>query len=216
MINVLVLCDDYWHPAEVIELGIRPLEDLEFHFDFVKAAKDILTPKMIASYPVIVCCKGNSINASNRSPWFEEGVTEVMPKDFEEYVRNGGGFVSVHAGNTSKEGDDYTQFVGNYFIGHPPRCEVEINIKGDHPITRGVQDFTIRDEHYEICVTAKDTTLLFTTSSEAGGVQVGGYTREIGKGRLCVLTPGHTLDVWQHEEFKKIFLNSIRWCGRKI
>ncbi|HZJ56816.1 MAG TPA: ThuA domain-containing protein [Clostridia bacterium] len=215
MLNVLVLCDDYWHPGEVIEMGIKPLEGPEFHFDFVKAAKDILTPEMIAEYQVIVCCKGNSINAANRSPWLTDDVTEVTTKEFEDYVKNGGGFLAVHSGNTSREGDEYTEFVGNYFVGHPPRCDVNVNITGEHPIVDGVKDFTIRDEHYNIHVTADDITELFTTTSETGGTQMGGYTREMGQGRLCVLTPGHILDVWKHDEFKKIFLNAIRWCGKK-
>ena len=27
MLNVLVLCDDYWHPGEVIEMGLGPSKD---------------------------------------------------------------------------------------------------------------------------------------------------------------------------------------------
>lgn len=44
MKRILALCDDVWHPAEVIEKGILPLAADRYHFEFVKAAKDILTP----------------------------------------------------------------------------------------------------------------------------------------------------------------------------
>jgi hypothetical protein len=54
MLNVLVLCDDLWHPAEVVKMGIGPMQGEEFRFDFVMAAKDILTPQRIAQYPVII------------------------------------------------------------------------------------------------------------------------------------------------------------------
>lgn len=50
MKNILVLCDDLWHPAEVIQKGIAPLEGDAYHFDFVMAAKDILTPELIREY----------------------------------------------------------------------------------------------------------------------------------------------------------------------
>lgn len=215
MINVLVICDDLWHPAEVIEMGLQPLEGDKYHFVVVKAAKDILTPERIAGYPVIVSCKGNSVTAANNDPWFEEGVTEVCPKEFEEYVRQGGGFLSVHAANTAKEGQAYEKFAGNFFTGHPARCGVDVKITADHPITQGVQDFHIRDEHYQITVTAPDAHELFTTHSETGGDQVGGYVRDMGKGKLCMLTPGHTVDVWYHPEFQKLFTNALEYCMRK-
>ncbi len=215
MKDVLLLCDDHWHPAEIIELGIKPLEHL-FHFTVIKTAKDILTPELLAKYPVIVCCKGNAVNSSNTNPWFEEGVTEVCPREFEEYVRNGGGFLSLHSGNTSKEGEAYTDFVGNYFVGHPPRCTVEVKATSSHPITENIKDFTIRDEHYNIKVTAPDADVFLKTYSETGGEQVGGYTRSLGKGRLCVLTPGHTLGVWQQEAFRQLLINAINWCGEVI
>lgn len=215
MLDVLLLCDDLWHPAEVIESGIAPLKKL-YNFTVVKTAKDILTPEMIARYPVIICCKGNSVNSSNTFPWFEEGVTEVCPKDFEEYVRNGGGFLSLHAGNTSREGDAYTGFVGNYFVGHPPRCTVDVKVTAPHPVTDNVRDFTLRDEHYNIKLTAGDAEVFLKTYSETGGEQIGGYTRHMGKGRLCVLTPGHTLSAWQQVDFKQLLCNAINWCAGVI
>jgi type 1 glutamine amidotransferase len=215
MVHVLVLCDDLWHPAEVVKMGIRPLESEEFRFDFVMAAKDILTPERIAQYSVIICCKGNCVSAANTAPWFEEGVTEVGPKEFEEYVRKGGGFISLHSGNTSKQGEAYSEFVGNYFLRHPPRCGVDIEITASHPVTNGVKNFHIRDEHYQIVVMAQDAIELFRTRSDTGGDQVGGYARELGKGKLCVIIPGHTVDVWYHEEFKKLLTNAIQWCSHK-
>lgn len=65
-----------------------------------------------------------------------------------------------------------------------------------HPIAADVDNFTSRDEHYLVDVTAPDAQVFFTSQSEKGGVQPAGYTRLMGKGRLCALTPGHTLAVW--------------------
>ena len=68
MIPVLVLCDDYWHPAEVVERGFRSLDQNDFCFEFVTDPKDILTPEMLKSYPVIVNCKMDNMNSANQSP----------------------------------------------------------------------------------------------------------------------------------------------------
>ena len=214
MIKVLVISDDYWHPGDVIERGLKPLDGEEFELDFIRTAKDILTPEFIAGYQVILNCKGNSLNAANRSSWFDENTAECLPNDLAQYVKNGGGFISLHAGNTSKEGDPYTEFVGNRFITHPPRCAVEAKIVAKHPVTEGVSDFQIRDEHYEIKVVADDATILMRTVSETGGDQVAGYVREMGEGRLCVLTPGHILGVFLNPDYKRMIENAIRWCAK--
>lgn len=215
--KVLVLCDDAWHLAEVIKRGLRDFGDGEFLFDFVYDAKDILTPEMLKEYPVIMNCKGNALTSGNPAPWFEEGVTEVGVRELEQYVREGGGFLSVHAGNTARkeEKNGYVEFVGNSFVTHPPRCEVAIKVTAEHPVTQGVEDFTIRDEHYQLADIAKDAEILLQSVSAAGGTQIAGYVREMGDGRICALTPGHILAVWQNEMFRKLLKNALWWCAAK-
>jgi type 1 glutamine amidotransferase len=127
-------------------------------------------------------------------------------------VKGGHGFLSLHSGNTAKEASAYGDFVGNTFAGHPPRCSISVEISGAHPITRGVENFSIRDEHYNIKRHAADAVELFRTKSETGGDQIGGYVREIGRGRLCVMTPGHILAVWEHPAYQRLILNALDWC----
>lgn len=215
--NILVLCDDVWHPGEVVELGLRGLQDQVFHFDFIRDAKDSLTEERIARYPVIMNCKADNLTSGNQAPWFEDGVTEVGPREFAAYVRNGGGFLSVHSGNTSnqKKGKAYADFIGNNFVTHPPRCTVEVSVVEEHPVTRGVKDFSVRDEHYQLEGIAKDARILLKSTSRTGGTQVAGYVREMGKGRICALTPGHILSVWENEMFQKLLINAINWCAGK-
>lgn len=219
MVNVLLLCDDVWHPAEVIRRGLQDVQDKEFHFDIICTAKDMLTPEFISQFPVIINCKGNAISAANREPWFEDGVTEVGIDEFAEYVKAGGGFLSVHAGNTAQRttpnNNKYVDFIGNSFVKHPPRCEVKYTVEKVHPITEGVNDFALRDEHYELADLADDIDVFLKSTSEKGGTQVAGYTRELGAGKIVVLTPGHTLWVWQNEEFRKLLFNAIRWAMKK-
>ena len=212
--KILVLCDDKWHPAEVVEKGMAFLTEEGFELDFVKDAKDILTPEMLRRYPLIVNAKGNVLNCGNDAPWFDDGVTEVGPKELKSYVEQGGGFLSIHSGNsfTAEECREYTEFVGNSFVTHPARCEVKVHVEREHPVTEGVSDFTIRDEHYQLAHLAEDILPLLTTRSETGGNQMGGYVRMVGKGRRCVLAPGHILSVWENPEFRKLIRNAIRWC----
>ena len=48
--KVLILCDDLWHPGEVLKRGLAPLEKDGFDLDFVGAPKDILTDGFIEEH----------------------------------------------------------------------------------------------------------------------------------------------------------------------
>lgn len=76
-------------------------------------------------------------------------------------------------------------------------------------------------KHYDVLVncrggainaanSAQDAEPFMQTTSEHGGTFVIGYTRSFDKGRVAVLTPGHTLAVWENPNFQKLFKNAIR------
>jgi type 1 glutamine amidotransferase len=55
---------------------------------------------------------------------------------------------------------------------------------------------------------------LFLTTTSEHGAQPGGWTRTEGQGRICVLSPGHNLEVWLHPSFQALLLNGLRWCSK--
>lgn len=222
MKRLLVLCDDIWHPADVIEKGLDMLETEELKLDFVRTAKDILTPEMIAQYPLIFCCKGNTINAANTAPWFEKDVTEVGPKELKEYVENGGTYVAVHAGSDVnpewvpqepkfyEEAKAYNELVGCSFESHPPRCRMDVHIVAkDHPLMEGVTDFSERDEQYHMKMLKEDYTLLMESTTEEGGTVPCGWMFPVGRGTVIVITPGHTLAILKNPAYQQVFRNII-------
>ena len=215
--KVLLICDDVWHPAEIIERGLVAMEREELTFDLVKTAKDILTPAFVRRYDVMVNAAGGSINAANSAPWFEPGVTEFGPEAFRDYVREGGGLAVVHAGLTvggpTCPAPAYTEVVGSYFVSHPPRETVRVAVTAENDITRGAADFAERDEHYQLAVTARDIEPFLQSTSEHGGTTVSGYRRRFGMGRVVVLAPGHTLAVWENPSFQRLFKNAIRYAA---
>lgn len=217
--KVLVICDDFWHPGEIIARGLKPLEMKGYELDVVMNVRDMLTNEMIREYDVIVNAKSNVFSPSNKAPWFEEGLTAVMPNDFRAYIEEGHGFIALHAGNcfSRQSQADMAAITGNDFIGHPPQCDITMEMVGDHPITKGVGTFVVRDEHYRIDVHAEDIDLFMTSTSDSeAGTQKAGYTREMGKGRFCCLTPGHNCAVLLHPEFQKLMQNALDWCAHKI
>lgn len=214
--KILVIAGDYWHPIEVIKRGITKmgLDSQRYEFDFVEDAKDIVTSDFLMEHDVVVFAKSNVITAWNDAPMFEKDNGALSVSDYRSYVEKGGALLCLHAGNaeTLEKTPEWCEFVGNYFITHPARCEVTVYPEKDHPITTGVENFSEVDEQYIIGGIAEDADVFLKSDSTMGGTQVAGYTRMIGKGKLCVITPGHTISVWQNKSFIKMFVNAMEWC----
>ena len=224
--KILVICGDIWHPAEVIRAGFSCLTEFYDQMTFMEDAKDMLTAADLQQYELIICCKGNHLTSGNSVTWFEDGVNECTPRDFEDYVKNGGGFLAVHAGasfteknmaeNTITPAREYINFVGCQFVTHPPRCPVTYSVLDvPHPVTAGVETFCERDEHYQIEMSVDDALVLMESSSDHAATMPAAYVREVGMGRLCTLIPGHILAVWQNPQFQKLLVNAMNWCMNK-
>lgn len=231
-INILLICDDYWHPAEIVEKGIADFAKNcpGYHFDIVHDGKDILTPELLDRYPVIINAKNNSINSANKEPWFEEGVSEVCPAQIREYLEKGGRLIVIHSGsavnenmlegygeNHTKPNKEYIELIGCRFLYHPARCATTYHVaEEEHPVMKGVEDFTVRDEHYHLDVFDESVEVFLTSSSVTGGEGIiAGYEKKCGDGGILVLTPGHNLDVWLHPQFQKMLKNAIDYSAEK-
>ena len=104
--------------------------------------------------------------------------------------------------------------LGGAFNRHPPQCPVTVEPQEGHPLTSGSTLFTLTDEHYLMDLDDPDAEIFLTTRSEHG-VQPGGWRRGEGAGRVCVLTPGHNLEVWLHPSYQALIRNALLWCGKR-
>ncbi len=69
--------------------------------------------------------------------------------------------------------------------------------------------FTVHDEHY-IMETDEGSDVFLESRSEHG-VQPAGWTKEVGKGKVCVITPGHFAGVWADPGFQEVVSRSLGW-----
>ncbi|MCL2099404.1 MAG: ThuA domain-containing protein [Oscillospiraceae bacterium] len=211
--KILVICDDKYHHEEVIKPGLEFLQNE----NSVTYAADMsgysFDSKPLSEYDVVITAKDKNISKSNEESWLGEDVI----KQYEDYANGGGGLIFLHAGSVlCKHSEILKNISGCSFESHPEQCEVDFCITSAHPIVSGAVDFTEKDEHYFIDFTASDADI-FLKSRSNHGIQPAGYTRlHNGKGRVCVLTPGHNLSVFNNEQYKKIIKNAVDWCGGKI
>ena len=106
--------------------------------------------------------------------------------------------------------------MGGVFTHHPPQCDVTIMpVPSAAPaLTAGVTPFTLKDEHYHMTFEDSQAVVFMYTTSEHGQ-QPGGWTRCVGAGRVCMLTPGHNLEVWTAPAYQTLLLNAMCWCSKQ-
>lgn len=208
--RILVICDDRWHPARTIQEGLSTLQAKDIAFDWITHATDWSATRM-AGYPAVLLAKSDNVSATDERPWVDESVQAA----FVDYVRQGGGLLAVHSGTVYAHRPTMRALLGGVFVRHPPQCPVTVEPKSGHPLTVGVTALTLPDEHYMIELADPQVDLFLATRSEHG-TQPGGWTRSEGAGRVCVLTPGHTVEVWQHPVFQTLLINCLRWCSPKV
>jgi uncharacterized protein len=206
--KTLVLCDDFWHPARVPRAGLEPLCEAGFEFDWIEDAGEWSAVRM-AGYPLVVLTKSNNVSSANPVPW----VTDEVQSVFVDYVRAGGGLLAIHSGLAGYENTAALRaLLGGVFVQHPPQCPVTVDPQPSHALTAGSAPFTVQDEHYHMALDDANAGVFMTATSQHG-TQPAGWTRADGAGRVCVLTPGHNLDVWLQPSYQALIRNALRWCA---
>lgn len=214
--RVLVLCDDNWHPSHVVKEGLEPLKQYGFEFQYVLETGDEFRQHVgerLWGFPLLVLAKSNRVSAEEENPW----ITPDVERELQSYVNRGGSMLVLHSGTVGyMDSAGMRELVGGVFTHHPEPCPVTLEPILGHPISAGIKGFTVKDEHYFVDETEPgDKTVFLFTSSEHGR-QPGGWTREQGNGRVCVLTPGHNAQVWLHPVYQQLLKQSLEWCGRGL
>jgi type 1 glutamine amidotransferase len=146
-------------------------------------------------------------------------------KALEKFVEEGGGIVALH-GATASFGNSklWANLTGGRFAGHAPGTyDLLINITDkDHPITAGVEPFTVNDEEYTYRFTdgVKRHVIAQFRERPAKTAEKNSnndilWTIEAGKGRVFHCGLGHDVKAWSNPAFQKLILQGIHWAAGK-
>jgi len=226
--RVLLICNDFWHPGQIPIDGVAPLTEKGFEFDIITDDEDV-KPDVLKGYDVIILSKGDeSARDDGKASW----KTEAVQKAFIDYVENGGGLLVIHCGLVAgDQAEALDRLIGSRFDYHPENTPVTVQPIKPHPIVDGVGMFCEVDEHYRLEVLKDDIDIFMASYSPPQGdealyesepyrnsqawIDAAGYVRTQGKGRVCVLTPGHLLPVWHNPEYQRTLENALNWCAGK-
>ena len=225
--RALLLCDDFYHPGEVPIQAITPLREKGIAFDAIKNAKDF-NPETLSNYNTVIMSTCDNISQGDTTPWKTVAIQEAFIK----YVENGGGLLVTHNGTVAGDNTEkLDKLIGCRFAYHPNQTHVLVQAIKPHPVTEGVRPFCQLDEFYELELLAHDVDILAAAYTPPQGqeekyetepyynapafIAPAVYVRTQEKGRVCVITPGHNLEVWLDAQFQRLLENAIRWCGSK-
>lgn len=196
-----------------IPAGVRAIEDLGHKNEFAIVSSNdptLFNPQDLSRYKAIVFLSttGDVLNDEQQSA-------------LQEYIRNGGGFVGIHAAaDTEYDWPWYNELVGAYFKSHPKTQQATVVVKDkNHPATRHLPDQWVRTDewyNYKSIATGIHVLCELDESSYEGGENGSSHPiawyREFDGGRTFYTGGGHTDESFSEPEFQRHILGGILYA----
>ena len=129
------------------------------------------------------------------------------------FVEGGGALLLLHNGISIQSDARLEAMMGGRFLMHPPMEMITFEVK-KHLITKGCDGFSMEEEPYQFALLPDDKEV-FLTYWYREKEYIAGWSKEIGKGRLVFITPGHTPEKFKEPSYVKLIKRSMEWCLRK-
>ncbi len=151
--------------------------------------------------------------------WTMGKITREQSAGLRDAVASGVGIAGWHGGmgDSFRDDTDYQWLVGGQWVAHPGGCipSYRVNVtRPDHPITRGIKDFTmLNTEQYYMHVDPSNE-VLATTTFASGCVMPQVWTRMWSKGKVFYSALGHTFKDFEIPEALEIMQRGMLWASR--
>lgn len=150
-------------------------------------------------------------------------ITPDQGRAVKQFAQSGGSVLFFHnVTYISPHNDDFKDVLGATTEGHPPIRTFKVRVVNkEHPITRGVNDFTVTDEQHYMKYLKDPKHLLLESVNEDGltykdlGAKcAAGWAYDYAKGRVAYLAPGHLVTALWNPEYIKLQQNAAKWLLR--
>ncbi|MCS6829017.1 MAG: ThuA domain-containing protein [bacterium] len=157
-----------------------------------------------------------------------QSISEESKAAFAKLFRNGKGLVALHHSLASYQlWDEYRNIIGGRWhtekwkqngverpastFQHDVQFKVHV-VDRMHPVTRGIQDFNIRDETYGNFEMLPKVKPLLTTDEPTSN-RVIAWAHTYGRSRVVYIQPGHDHFAYENPSYRRLVAQAIRWVG---
>jgi len=135
------------------------------------------------------------------------------------FVRGGGGYAGIHCAAdltmaVEEPDPEMEALIGGRFITHPENSEFPVEITADHPITEGVENFSVYDEPYQLEYGDVDV-LARMDHPELDDMPVA-WINAYGDGPVFYCSLGHTEAALTHDAVRRLIAQGVQWAGGEL
>jgi type 1 glutamine amidotransferase len=215
-------------PVEATDLFIPYLKDHGFSVEVADSTTPYADADLMAATDLVVQCMTMAT------------ITQDEATGLAGAVAAGTGLAGWHGGiaDAFRASADYLQLVGGQFAAHAARCGPEERTgdqadnyvphritltpaAAEHPVTAGLADFDLDTEQYWVLTDDYIDVLATTTTAPRPWAPwqrpvtcPAVWTRQWGRGRVFVATPGHTVEVLREPNVRTIVERGLLWASR--
>ncbi len=209
--SVLILLGGLWHDFDGFASAMQSL--LEPKGFRVEATHDLDSLLRLGEqrYDLVLsytCLSQHREGFDDQSP---EKLTDAQIDGLEGWIRNGGALLAVHAATVIGESDAALgELIGGVFVSHPPAFNFTVYpVFEQHPITLGLEAFTVHDEFYfETHTPAVQVHML---AFDRGMAYPMVWSKTEGQGRVAHIAPGHSREVWDLQPYRQLLMQTVDW-----
>jgi len=149
--------------------------------------------------------------------WTRGSIEQDQLKPLLEAVSCGTGIAGLHGGmcDSFRQETEYQYMTGGQFVAHPGGIvtyTVHI-VDPEHPLTRGIKDFTVTSEQYYMHVDPANFVL--TTTNFGDVVMPVSWIKMWGKGRVFYSSLGHDAEGVRQVEVQELMKRGMLWAAEK-
>jgi type 1 glutamine amidotransferase len=211
--RALALIGDIYHGPVMMRDGlIATLVKENIPVTFIEDPS-LLTAKTLAEFSLLIIARNGRYWPDGYGKPQTAWMTDDQQQAIWNFVEKGAGFLAVHNAHTMYPPKGlYYKLFGGDFGGHPKPYVFTIRVENkNHPITAGVEDFDILDEQHMSKYFLDQDHLLLRSVARDNQQAAAGWWQEVGKGRFCYLSPGHTPEALNHPMVQRLLRNATRW-----
>jgi putative membrane-bound dehydrogenase-like protein len=141
-----------------------------------------------------------------------DSITLSQETALKNFVENGKGLIPLHsASGCFRNSEWYIKAIGGQFASHKNGSFKTRILKPDHPVMKGISEFTTTDETYVHKNLNADIEVLMEREE---GPKKEPYTwvRKEGKGHVFYTAYGHDDATWKNTNFLKLVRNGVLWA----